>query len=129
VLFFFPGPHRLREQVFFVFYKGIVDVPCAVILRVVKPSGEEVPGKWSDPISPATAEPSAWQSLWALRVAQFQERQEANRRLLEALATPGPLWDLARHPELEDEGDSAAWVKQLRGESAFEKRHEAGIVG
>jgi hypothetical protein len=52
-------------------------------------------------------------------------RQEANRRrLLDALATPGPLWDPADHPESEGEGGSAAWVRQLRRESeeAFERR-------
>jgi hypothetical protein len=59
-------------------------------------------------------------------------RQEANRRrLLEALATPGPLWDPARHPELEGEGGSAAWVEKLRGESeqSFEKRTRGGKTG
>jgi hypothetical protein len=69
----FTGPRRPHEQVFFVFYKVIVDMPCTVILRVFRQSGEEVPGEWRDPISPATAEPSTWQSLWALSVAQFQE--------------------------------------------------------
>lgn len=52
-------------------------------------------------------------------------RQEANRRrLLKALAKPGPLWDPARHPESEGEGGSAAWVKELRreAEQAFKKR-------
>jgi hypothetical protein len=69
----FPGPRRPHEQVFFVFYKVIVDMPCTVILRVFRQSGEEVPGEWRDPISPATAEPSTWQSLWALSVMQFQQ--------------------------------------------------------
>jgi hypothetical protein len=68
-----PGPHRRREQMFFVFYKVIVDMPCTIMLRVVKPSGEEVLGEWRDAISPATAQPSTWQSLWAVSTGLFQE--------------------------------------------------------
>jgi hypothetical protein len=59
-------------------------------------------------------------------------RQEANRRcLLEALARPGPVWDPARHPELEGEGGCAAWVKQLRreAEEAFDRRTRRGDGG
>lgn len=69
----FPGPQRHPEQVFFAFYKIVADSPGTVMLRVVNPSGEEVPGEWRDPISPATGQSSTWQSLWALSISLFQE--------------------------------------------------------
>jgi hypothetical protein len=68
-----PGPYRRRERVFFVFYKIVADRPGTVILRVVNPSGEEVPGEWRDPISPAIGQESTWQSLWALSTGLFQQ--------------------------------------------------------
>jgi hypothetical protein len=46
----FPGPHRHRDQMFLVFYKIVVDMPCTVMLRVAKPSGEEISGDWRDSI-------------------------------------------------------------------------------
>lgn len=59
-------------------------------------------------------------------------RQEANRRrLLDALAKPGPLWDPARHPELEGEGGSAEWVRRIRldADKASERRRRGGEDG
>jgi hypothetical protein len=69
----FPGPYGRRDQIFFVFYKIIVDTAGTVMLRVVNPSGGELPGEWRDPISPAVGQASTWQSIWALSSGLFQE--------------------------------------------------------
>jgi hypothetical protein len=66
-------PQFPKWRVFFVFYKVIADTPCTVMLRVAKPSGEEIPGDWSHSITAAVGEPSTWQSLWALSTDPFQE--------------------------------------------------------
>lgn len=72
-------------------------MPCTVRLRVVKPSGEEISGEWSDPISPVTAQPSTWQSLWALNTGSFP-------------------WDPAQHLELQGEDSLGSPVGRARRE-------------
>jgi hypothetical protein len=64
----------------------------------------------------------------------FQERlhdpirqEEKRRHLIRVLQRPTPPWDPADHPEIEDAGGAAPWVKQLRreAEQGFEKRTRA----
>jgi len=61
----------------------------------------------------------------------FQDRlrdpirqEEKRRRLLNLLQRPTPPWNPADHPEIEEAGGAAAWVKQMRreAEKGFEKR-------
>jgi len=43
--------------------------------------------------------------------------QEARRRrLLEILSRDAPAWDPADHPDIEEAGGAAAWIRKLRRE-------------
>ncbi len=46
-------------------------------------------------------------------VRNKQNAREARRRLLEILSRSAPAWDPADHPEIEEAGGAAAWVKKL----------------
>jgi antitoxin (DNA-binding transcriptional repressor) of toxin-antitoxin stability system len=130
----FSGPRRLPEGIFFVFYKVVVDMPCTVMLRVTRPSGEDTvelqtvdSARFPHPLSEVVALASGpdekdqtqddlmfttGQAHWSadirvrLRLAD-PVRQEANRqRLLDPLAKPGPLWDPVNHGELKPDFSS-----------------------
>jgi len=44
-------------------------------------------------------------------------REARRRRLLAALRRGTPAWDPADHPDIEEAGGAAAWVRKLRRES------------
>jgi hypothetical protein len=43
--------------------------------------------------------------------------REVRRRLLEILNRDEPAWDPADHPDIEEAGGAAAWVRKLRREA------------
>jgi hypothetical protein len=43
--------------------------------------------------------------------------REVRRRLLEILNRDAPAWDPADHPDIEEAGGAAAWVRKLRREA------------
>jgi hypothetical protein len=43
--------------------------------------------------------------------------REVRRRLLEILNRDAPVWDPADHPDIEEAGGAAAWVRKLRREA------------
>jgi len=49
--------------------------------------------------------------------------QEIRRRLLEILNRNGPAWDPADHPDIEEAGGAAAWVRKLRRGADKASRH------
>jgi len=49
-------------------------------------------------------------------LAEVAEREVRRRRLLKVLSEDAPAWNPADHPEIEEAGGSAAWVKNLRRE-------------
>lgn len=76
-------PRAPRDvKIFFVFYKVVVREPCAIALKVVGPSGREIPGSWRDSLS----ETGPMQTIWALTSTLFKQagpyvlelRQEAD---------------------------------------------------
>ena len=44
-------------------------------------------------------------------------REVRRRRLLEILNRDTPVWDPADHPDIEEAGGAAAWVRKLRREA------------
>jgi hypothetical protein len=57
-------------------------------------------------------------------------REVRRRRLLEILNRDGPAWDPADHPEIEEAGGAAAWVRKLRREAdKASKRRVRSIRG
>lgn len=58
------------------------------------------------------------------RLADSTRQEEKRRHLLRILQSPTPAWNPADHPEIEEAGGAAAWVKKLRreAEQGFEKR-------
>lgn len=83
-----PGTPRTgpSERVFYVFYKIVTSTPCTMSLRVVNPSGVEIPGNWVDPIEMWSASEFVFQSIWALTTGLFPE---PGRYLLELLCSDG----------------------------------------
>jgi len=75
-----PQPSRTRHfpsfgsgknlEVFYVFYKIVADQQCRIALKVLDPSGVEIPGNWRDSITPQG--PSVWQAIWGLSASLFQ---------------------------------------------------------
>ena len=49
-------------------------------------------------------------------LAEVAARELRRRRLLAALASDKPAWKSADHPDIEQAGGAAAWVKKLRRE-------------
>lgn len=61
------------------------------------------------------------------RLADPIRQEEKQRRLLRILQNPAPIWNPADHPEIEEAGGAAAWVKNLRreAEEGFQRRTRA----
>ena len=76
-----PPAHR-PQLVFSVYYKVVVEEPCAVSLRLHDPEGHQIPGNWRDTVT----EIGPMQSRWALSSSLFKKsgpyvlelRQECN---------------------------------------------------
>lgn len=50
-------------------------------------------------------------------LSEVAAREVRRRRLLEVLDRDAPVWDPADHPDIEEAGDAAAWVRELRREA------------
>ena len=50
-------------------------------------------------------------------LSEVAAREVRARRLLEILKRDAPVWDPADHPEIEEDGGAAAWVRKLRHEA------------
>jgi hypothetical protein len=62
-----PTPEE--PELFFAYYKIVVDEPCIVTLRVLDPLQREIPGNWRDSI----AQVGPVQSIWALTSSLFKQ--------------------------------------------------------
>jgi len=51
------------------------------------------------------------------RLADTVRQDEKRRRLAEFLGSDTPAWNPDDHPEIEEAGDAAEWVRQLRREA------------
>ena len=50
-------------------------------------------------------------------LSEVAAREVRHRRLLEILKRDAPVWDPADHPDIEEAGGAAAWVRKLRREA------------
>lgn len=50
-------------------------------------------------------------------LSEVAAREVRRRRLLEFLNRDAPAWDPADHPDIEEAGGAAAWVRKLRREA------------
>ena len=50
-------------------------------------------------------------------LSEVAAREVRRRRLLEILNRDAPVWDPANHPDIEEAGGAAAWVKEVRREA------------
>jgi len=63
-------PRTLEEaDLFFAYYKIVVDEPCTVTLRVIDPGRREIPGNWRDSIMQI----GPIQGVWALDPGLLKE--------------------------------------------------------
>ena len=56
-------------RLFFVYYRVVVEEPCAIALRVIDPQGHEVPGNWHDSLTGR----GPMQTVWALSSTLFKQ--------------------------------------------------------
>jgi hypothetical protein len=84
----FP-PSRPNSQTFFIFYKVAADQQCRISLKVLDPSGREVPGNWRDSITPQG--PSIWQAIWALNSSLFNMPGDYHLDLMQENDYPIPM--------------------------------------
>ena len=57
-----------RPQFFFSYYQAALDQPCAVVLKLFGPDGDEIRGAWRDEIREA----GLVQSVWTLTTTLFK---------------------------------------------------------
>jgi hypothetical protein len=82
------SPRNPREvKLFYVFYKVFVKESCTIALRVVDPSGQEIPGSWRDSLS----EIGPIQTIWALTSAHFKQSGTYVLELRQEAADVEPL--------------------------------------
>jgi hypothetical protein len=62
-----PTPEE--PELFFAYYKIVVDEPCTVTLRVIDPWQREIRGNWRDSITQV----GPVQSIWALTSSLFKQ--------------------------------------------------------
>jgi hypothetical protein len=51
------------------------------------------------------------------KLTKAQNDSQRRRRLVEALNRVSPAWDPADHPDIEEAGGAAAWVRKMRLEA------------
>jgi hypothetical protein len=56
-------------------------------------------------------------------LSEVAAREVRRRRLLAILNRDAPAWDPADHPDIEEAGGAAAWVRKLRREADKASRH------
>ncbi len=59
-------------------------------------------------------------------LSEVAAREVRRRRLLEILNRDNPVWDPADHPDIEEAGGAAAWVRKLRREADKASRRRMG---
>lgn len=59
-------------------------------------------------------------------LSEVAAREIRRRRLLAFLERDSPAWDPADHPDIEEAGGAAAWVRKLRRESDKASRRRMG---
>ena len=59
-------------------------------------------------------------------LSEVAAREIRRRRLLAFLERDSPAWDPADHPDIEEAGGAAAWVRKLRRESDKASRRRVG---
>jgi hypothetical protein len=59
----------------------------------------------------------------SVRLSDAARQEGKRRRLIEFLGEEAPAWNPADHPEIDEAGGSAAWVRKMRHETeeAFRK--------
>jgi len=82
------SPRNPREvKLFYVFYKVFVKESCTIALRVVDPSGQEIPGNWRDSLSVI----GPIQTVWALASDLFKQSGNYVLELRQETADSEPL--------------------------------------
>jgi hypothetical protein len=82
------APRNPREtKLFFVYYRVVVEEPCAVGLRVINPEGHEVPGNWRDSLTGL----GPMQTVWALTSTLFKQPGLYTLELTQENDGSGPL--------------------------------------
>jgi len=94
------GPGNLES--FCVFYKIVADQQCRIALKVIDPSGVEIPGNWRDSITPQG--PSVWQAIWGVSASLFQLPGQYKLELVQETDYSTPL-SLASMPLLVSQGE------------------------
>jgi hypothetical protein len=95
-------PRNPREgRLFFVYYKVFVKEPCTIALRVVDPSGQEIPGSWRDSLS----EIGPIQTIWALISDLFKQPGSYVLELRQEAADAEPLSLASMILGVEQQGD------------------------
>ncbi len=59
-------------------------------------------------------------------LSEAAAREVRRHRLLEILNRNAPVWDPADHPDIEEAGGAAAWVRKLRREADKASRRRMG---
>ncbi len=60
-------------------------------------------------------------------LSEVAAREVRRHRLLEILNRDAPVWDPADHPDIEEAGGAAAWVRKMRREADKASRRRARL--
>jgi len=99
-----PFTSHKNAEGFYVFYKIVADQPCRIALKVLNPTGVEIPGNWRDSINPQG--PSVWQAIWGLSASLFQVPGQYQLDLIQEIDYPMPRsFSLASTPLVVVQGE------------------------